>query len=285
MRLRQLTERVSSIIYHSTGIGTLLNILEQDRFRLTPDFGTSAERDRRQRGRGYYMSTSRSPINDYHYTRSGGNCLIVLDGDLINRHGYIGGPIDYWGGIHNDEMEDRIYHAKPHIPHATEYITAVHAMPNMQYPERTARNISELRKCYILLKKAGIPLYVYTDPDAYRLLDTRRSVPLSSIPYDPAARTGEYRGPSYRTRPFADYTELLSNAPDHSLSKSALKLLSRIQWDTFDEQTGLLSASIHNARSGRDRPALDRFLQLAKRLGLNSPREIIDRIRNSRVRD
>lgn len=282
MHLRQLTERASAIIYHSTGISTLRTILEKDQFRLTPDWGTSAEVDqRRGRDRIYYMSTSRSPQNSYHYTGSGGNCLIVLDGDLFNRRGFVAGPIDYWGGIHNDEMEDRIWHHKPTIQNATQYITAVHAMPNLQYPDRKKRNLQDLRACYIALHRAQIPLYVYTDPDAYRLTDVRRAVPLSSISVPSVKLDPPYQSRRRRST-FGTYTELLTNVPDDRLSRDARRLLYRIHTDSFGDQVRVLSADIHNSRSGRDRPELDRFLARARRLGLRSPQDVIDRIRNSR---
>ena len=280
-----LTEKLSAIIYHSTGISTLYRILSDNQFRLTPDFGTSAESDRRVKNRTYYMSFSRSPINDYHYTKGGGNCVIVVDGDAMNRAGFVGRPIDYWGGEHNDEMEDRLYHREPIIPDVTKYIKAVHAMPGLQYPDRKKRDVQLLRKCYILAKKSNIPVYVYTDPDAYRLLDVRRAVPISSITYDKDLDTGKPYSPVKYRKPYAEYIELLSDVPDRGLSDGAKKKLSRIRYDSFGDEKRSLSADIHSHRNSAYRDDLEKFLRRVRKLGLGSVDDILDYIRKKRITD
>lgn len=286
MKINQIiTEKLSSIVYHSTGIGTLYTILATDTFRLTPDFGTSAEAERRAKNRTYYMSFSRSPINDYHYSKSGGNCVIVVDGDAMNRDGYVGEPIDYWGGIHNDEMEDRLYHREPTIPDATKYIKAIHSMPNLRYPDHKKRDIQRLRKCYILSKKLNIPLHVYTDPDAYRLLDVRRAVPISSISYDKELDTGKpYSRVKYR-KPYGEYMELLSDVPNERLSKAAQDKLYRIRYDSFGDVKRRLRADIHNDRSSAYRDDLEKFLRRVRELRLTSVGDVLDYIRKKRVTD
>lgn len=280
-----LTEKLSAIIYHSTGISTLYRILNDNQFRLTPDFGTSAESDRRVKNRAYYMSFSRSPINDYHHSAGGGNCVIVVDGDAMNRDGFVGRPIDYWGGIHNDEMEDRLYHREPIIPDVVKYIKAIHAMPRLQDPDRKKRDVQQLRKCYILAKQYRIPMYVYTDANAYRLLDRRRAVPISSITYDKDLDTGKPYSPVKYRKPYAEYMELLSDVPNERLSKSASERLYTIRYDSFGDAKRSLSADIHNDRRGTYRDDLDKFLRRVHKLGLGSVEDILDYIREKRITD
>jgi len=203
----------------------------------------------------------------------------------MNRAGYVGKPIDYWGGTHNDEMEDRLYHREPTVPDATKYIKAIHAMPRLQYPDSKKRDIQVLRKCYILAKKSNIPLYVYTDPDAYRLLDVRRAVPISSISYDKELDTGKPYSPVKYRKPYAEYMELLSDVPNERLSKEAQDKLYRIRYDSFGDEKRSLSALIHNDRSSAYRDDLEKFLRRVRELRLTSVGEVLDYIRKKRVTD
>lgn len=278
-----ITERLSAVLFHSTSIHNLYKIASNNEFRLTPDFGTESEYDRRSKRRFYYMSFSRSAINDYHYSKGGGNCIIKIDGDSMNRRGFVGKPIDYWGGDHNDEMEDRLYHNKRNIKNATDYIIEVHSMPNLRSEDRKKKDIQLLRKCYILLKKQGVELFVYDDPNNYKLLNKRKAVNISDMEYDKDLDIGKpYSSVNYR-KPFGDYLELLSDVPNERLSEKAIALLRKIKYDNFGDVKRTLSADIHNNRQGKYRDDLDRFLDKVKSLKLDNVQSIIDYIEQERI--
>jgi hypothetical protein len=55
-----ITEGVSSILYHVSSIHNVRDMLTDNSIRLTPNFGTGAERGHEPEGKIYYLSTARS---------------------------------------------------------------------------------------------------------------------------------------------------------------------------------------------------------------------------------
>lgn len=274
-----ICEGLSSVLYHSTGLSTVLNILSSDVFRLTPDLGSSSEVGLRSSNKKkiYYMSFARSAMGEYH---SSGNALLVIDGSKLSNL-YSGGPVDYWGRSFNkDEMEDRLYSTKPYIKNATQYISAVHVYYSESNDAYTnAKKVRMLRKCWILSKRNNIPMYVYTDPAAYRLLDVRKSVPVSSLVYDRSIVLDKPYSGSSRNY-YSGYSELLSVDDINKLSPDAAKLLDRIRYDSFGDVKRSLSADIHNDKShDRNRANLDKFLAKVLSLDLHSVSDILKHIR------
>jgi hypothetical protein len=277
-----LLEGLSPVLFHSTSINTLHKILKDNEFRLTPDIGTGSETLIRTKNRIYYMSFSRSPINDYHYTKAGGNCVLVVDGDAMKRSGFVGEPVDYWEGTHHDEMEDRLFHDKPTIRRASRFIKEIHAMPSLQYDDRKKMHVLLLRKSYILASKLNVPLYTYLDPTPYKLLDKRRAVPISKIEYEDVDLGKPYSPYKYRND-FAGYLELLSDVPNNRLSKEAKKTLRKIIYDNYlGDVERSLAADIHNSRQGTYRGDLDKFLKRTTALRLYNVKEILAYIENKR---
>jgi hypothetical protein len=275
-----ICEGLSSVLYHSTGIYTVLNILSSDRFRLTPDLGSSVEAGLRSSNKKkiYYMSFARSKMGEYH---SSINALLVIDGSKLSNL-YSGGPVDYWGNsFDKDEMEDRLYSTKPYISDATQYIRAVHVYYNASSDDYTnAKKVRVLRKCWILCKRNNIPMYVYTDPAAYRLLDVRKSVPVSSLVYDRSIVLDKPYSGSMRNY-YSGYSELLSVNDISKLSPDAAKLLDKIKYDNYyGDVKRSLSADIHNDKSNdRNRANLDKFLAKVLSLNLHSVSDILKHIR------
>ena len=271
-----LTESLSSILYHSTSIKNVLDILKDNRFRLTPDYGTSSETDLRSGNKIYYMSFSRSRVNDYR-SYTGGSCLLVLDGDKLNQK-YSGNPVDYWGSEFNkDEMEDRLFSKNAYIDNADNYIREIHCLPRLEYEDDKKRDLSWIRKIYIMAKRMNISVYVYADREAYRLLDKRKSVNLSSfgdIKNDQKPYVG-YPSRNY----YAGFMELLSDVNPDNLSKVAKDLLYKIKYDSFGDVKRSLSADIHGDRTGRGRENLDKFLSRLQQLKLKNIDQLLDYIK------
>jgi hypothetical protein len=278
MRYCELFEGLSSILYHSTSIKSVLEILSSNMFRLTPDFGTSRETELRSSDKIYYMSFSRSRINDYR-SYSGGSCLLVLDGDKLNQR-YSGKSVDYWGGSFNkDEMEDRLFSKDAYIENADNYIREIHCFPRLSYEDDKNRNLSWIRKIYIMANRMNISVYVYSDSNSYRLLDKRKSVKLSSfgnIKNDLKSYVGYGRG---RRNYYAGFMELLSDIDRDKLSKVGKDLLYKISYDSYGDVKRGLSADIHNDRMGRGRENLDKFLSRLQQLGIKNIDQLLDYIK------
>lgn len=271
-----LLERLSGILYHSTSIKSVLEILVGDKFRLTPDFGTGREGKLRSGDKIYYMSFSRSRVNDYR-SYMGGSSLLVIDGDKLNQR-YSGRAVDYWGvEFDKAELEDRLFSDKPYIGGASSYIREIHCLPRLSNESDKFRDLGWLRKIYILAKRENIPVYVYVDADNYRLLNKSKSVKISDFGFG----VDDYKPYiSYGGRnPYAGYLELLSDSVEN-LSDRARDLLYKIRYDNFGDVARGLAADIHNDRFGRGRHNLDKFLFRLRELKIKSVGELLDYIRD-----
>lgn len=283
MKMMQiLTEGLSDILYHSTSLYNVLSILKNNRLQLTPDIGTDAETGLRKKNKIYYMSFARSKMGDYHSpSKYAGNLsLLVFDGRQLKQDGYSGSPVDYWGWGNKDEMEDRLYSKRPYIEDAAKYITEIHTFfKRGTYEEDTAKSVRWLRAAYIAAKKLGIAMYVYDDVDAFKMLDTRKSISISSIQYDiNQEQVKPYQRMSRNF--FAPYMELLSVTDKTKLSSDAKRILYNIQGWSKNDAIRSLAADIHNERKSPSRPNLDKFLAKVSSLKLTSVSDIIRFIDN-----
>jgi len=186
MKLKQLTEGLSSVLYHTTFLKNVASILETDEFRLTPSFKNSAE-FRIGSKKLFFLSTSRAKDNDYNNTKFANAffsdeiaCILVLDGKALSNN-YSGNPVDYWQTYDKKylskktEMEDRIYSDKPIIPNAKRYIREIHVL--FKDGEISLRD----RKYVIELKKSGIPIWLYDEEYTFEYQIKRDAKPLSEF--------------------------------------------------------------------------------------------------------
>lgn len=285
MRIQQILEGISQVLYHSTRAPGFGKIMTDDQFQLTPDLGSQLERGFRQgKKKLYYFSTSRSRTGAYHYPTkeySNGTVLFKLDGRKLMADGYTGAPLDYWADpemptyTDNDEMEDRIYSTKPVIPNAVKYITEIHIYYNPDINAATTAPAS-LRQGAIAAKRAGIPVYVYTDINAYNALKTSSSTD-ASILAGPNVRASTVPADAGNTKPFDEYTELLK-APRPNISRGAQMLLTDIQSRDTDYSINTLDNLMLKYRKGPRRPILDQFVRQMQRLNLHSPDDVINYI-------
>lgn len=192
-------DRLTTIVYHATGIQRCYEILRTDRFELTTNLGTSSDV---LGEKFYYFSVSRIKFGGY--VRSLGKTdvvIMVIDGGKFNQR-YKGGPVDYWGQefrkaatgeqrLRNDENEERVFTDDPYIPNATKYIKEIHILVGDEPdPEKALEVYWENSQCNTVKKingigkGKGIPVYVYVNFKAFTLLDTRRVLNLrKSVSY------------------------------------------------------------------------------------------------------
>ena len=176
-----LSEGISDIVYHFTHITNLINILKTDKFITGTNLGSPADA-KIDKGRAFFFSTQRSRGKS-GYGRSGGNVCIVLDGRKLSQI-YKGFPVDYWGwskkksdwdtdseymtALQSTEMEDRIVTDDPYIDNARRYIIEIHIMIDWAVKENDIEDMNKLA--------GDIPVYYYTDEEAYKLINKKKSV-------------------------------------------------------------------------------------------------------------
>ncbi len=286
-----ITEGVSSILYHVSSIHNVRDILTDNSIRLTPNFGTQAERGHEPEGKIYYLSTARSKTGSYGYPVSKHQkqgAMIVFDGRALMSAGYTGKAMDYWGpefrALGKDEMEDRIFSKKPAIPKASKYIKEIHILFAKDDDYRTPFVARVLKDLGYKAKRLNIPLYIYTDQDAYALLNKAKSLPVTSVASDadrlPLPDTDVeprgYRGGPARNN-FGGWIELLKTNDESKLSKDGKYALHRAGY--MDTNLGV-DADIHNARSDRGRAHLDKFLAVLQQFNIKSSTELMTYVNN-----
>lgn len=149
-----LAEGLSPILFHSTDINNITQILNTDRFRLTAVVGTDSDLAANA-GKYYFMSFARSPASSYfNYYHANVNAYLEIDGRKLSNN-YAGVSVDYWGReFKKDEMEDRLVTDKHEIPRASSYIRAIHVCLPL---ERETVNMFDRQRMF----NAGV------DADAY----------------------------------------------------------------------------------------------------------------------
>ncbi len=287
-----ITEGVSPILYHVSQIHNVRDMLTDNAIRLTPDFGTGSEQEHKPEGKIYYLSTARSKTGSYGYPVSNSQkngAMVVFDGRALMADGYTGKAIDYWGpefrALGKDEMEDRIFSKKSVIPKASKYIKEIHILFDRDRTDHRNDHVARvLKDLGYKAKRLGVPLYIYTDQQAFALLNKAKAASVASVdaPADklPLPDTDiEPRG--YRGGParnyFGGWIELLKVNDASRLSKAGKDALNRAHY--FDANQGV-DADIHNARTNHQRPHLDKFLTVLQQFKINSTQELMTYVNN-----
>ena len=184
MRLSELlTEGATGILYHTTSIENATKIVGEH-FILSNANETSARHHRKQyytiikKRYPYYLSTSRSKVNYFkkimvNGRRNDGMVTFVMDGNWLNRKGFITKPIDFiyqyyknekmMGGSYTSktaktpESEDRVWSKIKNIPATPELIREVHILFDENKVDEDQNFIDITKKC----NKFGIPWWAY----------------------------------------------------------------------------------------------------------------------------
>lgn len=279
-----ITESLSRRVFHYTRLNAALKILQDGEFKLTAVVGTKAEQGLSKKQSMYFLSTTRTKMGGYHEPYSDG-VMFNLNGDYYNQH-YRAGPVDYWGDRGNlhkyqkrSEAEDRIFSNSNTIDIGG--VEEIHVFVMELSPEEVQRNYpyypSTLRKLFLLGKQLGIPVFLYSDRDAWFAQNRAKSIPLTSHPAvnsSSVLKHGRYRRRSYIKR----VVELLNARSREQLSNDAKNLLDRISNYGYEDH---LSADFHNAKtpSSDDYPVLVKIISQMKEIGLKSTEELSDYIR------
>jgi hypothetical protein len=187
MKTEQICEGLSQVLYHSTSLINASKIVSSNQFQLASTYANDSEMSAGSK-KLFFLSTTRSKTGGFTmsnaYPHDAGNALLVLDGRALGNN-YTGDPVEYWGrdflrfAPEKNEMEDRVYNDSPTIPNATKYIKSIHILFKETLNARA-------RTALIVLKKAGIPVWLYQDAKAYVLQDTRRAKSISDFTLEPA---------------------------------------------------------------------------------------------------
>jgi hypothetical protein len=243
-----LDEAASPVLFHYTGsVGAALNILKNNEFMLSISTGT-VEAPYAPKGYNYFLSTTRSKVGGYHELTGGTAVMFNLDGNWFNRR-YPVKAIDYWAGFDkqkHSESEDRIFAREPTIP--ADAITAVHILLKEagEFASPTTRQLM------IVAKKRGLPTYLYSNENAWKLQDTKRAIPVSKAQdlIRGQKKTGYVSTSNYGKRMLGPWLELIFKKSRSELSKRANELrYSLTYWNggQFADDLGLRN-EISNAR-------------------------------------
>ncbi len=270
----------SPILYHITGSRRAVQILQKDRFELTPTEGTKIETD--LVGAVYYLSTSRTLSGSYIQTNAYvGFTILVLDGRALAHH-LKGAPVDYWGeemrgdGSHF-ESEDRIFSPSPIIENAHKFILEVHSLiGGASYSAHGAI----LFQILLQTKRLGIPAFFYDSTSAFKTLNKKKSIKLDLKRLKPEnLKITDYGVESLATWkalwtiPVGVYKRL-KNLPRneqelHGISSRFERLMSMVV--SYPRDVEVFLADLHNAKSipygtnSKDRERLDDLVAIMRK--------------------
>jgi hypothetical protein len=279
-----LEEGLSDIVYHFTYIHSVVDILEENRFKLSTNLGSDADLTT-SKNKFYFFSTTRSKTKQYR----NGNVKIKLDGKKLG-YKYKGFPIDYWQYSKNpkdwgdksgyrqtllsSEEEDRIISNKPYIDNSKSYILEIHIL-------LSKFEFENLKKLINFSKE--IPIFFYTDKKSFLIENKRNVVNINDINF---TKEDSEEGYNYveefslwRLASLLSYddeemknkvVEVLSkkmskqdvvNKIDETLKKDNYKYfnwfrLSKINTSHYEYIT-VIKNEIHNARSSKNESVVD----------------------------
>lgn len=291
MRINDLIEGISPVVYHLTSLIGAGQIVSQNRFRLSASFSNDSEQETGSRGL-YFLSTTRSKTGGYTMRTAGNQSVVLkLDGRALAQR-YSGEPVQYWTRSmiqidpRYDELEDRVYHDAPFLPDAVQYIDEAHVLitTGLSVPGRRG---------LVSLKKAGIPTWMYDDENAFIVQNKSKAKPLKDFALpkaEPAQRYPIYnrrasdKQDARRNRRRGELTKLpygidrwvmLMTMPTSrydSLHHSIKDYLQRLEWD--QQAKTILSSDLHSAKNN---PAENTSIgQLMRKHKLRTPSDIIN---------
>jgi hypothetical protein len=251
MRLQELLEAATAIVYHYCGVPAAAKILTTGVFQLSSVTGNKSEEQYAPAGYPYFLSTTRSKVGDYHRYTGSSAVMFVLDGNWLNQR-YKTNPVDYWdrawqhsNGTRTSESEDRVFSRKPEI--AIDGVRAVHVL----LKEHSEYRSPEVRTILITAKKRNIPAYLYTDETAWRLQDTRKAVtPGAAAPLLKGQQQKGYSPSRPPTMYLEPWLELIYKSNKASLTPRAEKLRHDLVYygSRYRDEDSGLGTDMSNAR-------------------------------------
>lgn len=283
-----LTEGLSPILYHYSGIHTIVNILKTNTIKLSSSLSKKIESDY-SKGKYFYFSTTRSRVGSYHFSHDMKQslqhtvALLKLDGRALSSV-VSGGPSDYWGrdfrlaSPTKHEMEDRILSDKPEIPNAKKYILSVECFYNEDdQPKYDAGRHNQIKEVVTLCLEMGIEVNLYLTQQDFitgkRALKGQDALDKVNF-HGPETEKYNRNRPSY----LEPYIELLKATDKQSLSQDALNILRDLDY-TYDFQNVLqrVQADLHNSNTHDDSRT---FTVLAKKIGAKTVKDALVYIRD-----
>lgn len=307
-----LTERISQLVFHKTFMGNALKILKQNKFRLSASIGTKSEKN--ISNKFYFLSTARSPLSSYVAGEPmEGDLYFTLDGNKLNQK-FKGFAVDYWGPEFRkvdptkNEMEDRVVSDKQYIDDAMSYIQDINILYGYK---RTIKNVMDdkptikdvkldkdalkrVQEIYSIAKKNNIPVYLYTDKEAFKSRNKNKTIDVLKVLKDEDVfkepKIKEYAGRG-RDNYFSDWMELLHfplakyNVKDYDdyrkrirdlLTKGSDRLL--FDYILYRTEDGIkrLNNDIHNSKT---KEGIGKFIDAMKKLKLKDAKDVVEYIK------
>lgn len=275
MKVRDLFERASPVLYHYTTAYAALDIVKNNRFQLSISTGSPSEAKLAPPGYDYFLSLTRTITGDYHRYASNGAVMFVLDGTWFDGR-YPVKPVDYWErswlfpqSDRTRESEDRVFSREPEMP--ANAIRAVHILLTVSQEHRSA----QVRQLMIACKQRKLPVYLYQHEDAWRLLDTRYS-------FTPREAQNQLKGIqpagyTSRSRNYLEsWIELLHKKSIKELTKNADSLRYNLRYYGYKNDDHGLTTEISNARKPNSGPARNSAIEILtymRQHGLKTPME------------
>lgn len=263
---------ISPVLYHVTDIGRTLSILDENKFRLTPAYGSGSDM-KLQKEKLYFLSASRVKYGGYARTQSPtGSVTIELDGKELGNN-YTSVNVDYWGDeirksakasgnierfMKYDENEERIITDDPEIEPASKYIKSLHVSigdPSLDEPsERKEKTKKRLKQLERFSNNLDIPIYFYTDPQNWKRQRKGKAYTSISELFPNLNDVGEYEKevpPIYSEGVYLPgVVDILKKDKIENLSEEGQKVYKKLRGKgvprNFDK---VLKSDIHNNRS------------------------------------
>lgn len=273
MLIEEILTEATDVLYHFTHIGPALQIITSGNFLLAQVHG-SVERQYAPDGYSYFLSTTRSRVGGYHHYVGSTAVMFVLDGRKLSANNPVK-PINYWAGFTHDssrhsESEDRVWSRTPEL--SADSIIGVHIL----FSEASEFASPTVRKLLIAAKTRGIPAYVYTDQNAWRLQNTRKSIPVNQMLGKLKGQEPQPYVSSSATRWLKPWLEMIYQTDQTKLGKRSKELMRSLVWWNGTDDMGL-SNELSNARKPGNRDYQDaiKIANYMRQQKLNTVKDLV----------
>lgn len=301
--LNQLEVKITSkvimdnVLYHSTDLWNAVEILKTRTFRLSAVAGSDVEMQiTGRKKRLFYLSLARDKTNTFRVTSAFGiGVTFVLDKDWFTRK-YSVVPVDYWqdwkskvgtgresvefGVPRFGETEERLWYDKNTISIPTQVIKEIHfVFKTEDFDRKVGTFNARLADLISYSKRSSIPLYSYTNPKDYLLINKNKAIPTKSLISMIDLKKDQPYNYRFLSRDFLEpWKELFFKISKRDLSTRAREIAYRLaynNWGIGDDIAGLQA----ELKNGMKTDNVFKFLLLWKKIKVNTTKEFIEYLR------
>lgn len=276
MKIINLLEALSSVLFHTTSLKNALSILQNDKFLLTPVIENDIEHNI-DGSHNYFMSFSRTKTNGFTVGMVNASVLpvvtFIINGDILSNN-YAGTPVKY-SQNHANELEDRLVTNRPSINNASKYIKSINVLVN-NHSKSSIQGIIALQS---IAKSNQLPINFYNNPNDFVLLSNpvQLNTTINDNDRDVRSDLKDDGTNSTNSSDYSDLIQLLSSTPNE-LDNNSTTFLAYLSDPIARGRTKANILKYLNSIKTSDRETINQYFSILKNSGSKNIDELFNKV-------